>query len=303
MEILGKPYQSCIPKDHRLITTRNGWGASAIDGLDTAIVMQLPEIVDFILEYVPSIDFAITTTQSRTLTQVSLFETTIRYLGGMLAAYDLLKGPLAFVASNTTAVDALLAQSKALADNLKFAFDSPTGIPSNNLYLETRTTDGSTTNGLATIGTLVLEWTHLSDLTGDPEYAELSQKGESYLLNPKFQSPLSEPFPGLLGTNVNITTGLFEDVAGGWNGGDDSYYEYLIKMWVYDSSRFSTYRDHWIQAADSSIAYLASHPSSRPDLTFLAAFDGTQLQYNSGHRKYHISKYPRLNTTAENNPQ
>jgi mannosyl-oligosaccharide alpha-1,2-mannosidase len=131
----------------------------------------------------------------------------------------------------------------------------------------------------------VLEWTHLSDLTGDPTYAELSQKGESYLLNPKFQPPLSQPWPGLLGTSVNTTTGLFQDVVGGWNGGDDSYYEYLIKMWVYDSSRFSTYRDGWIQAADSSIAHLASHPSSRPDLRFLATFDGTNLSYVSSHRK------------------
>lgn len=78
MEILGKPYLSYVPEDNLLNKTRNGWGASAIDGLDTAIVMQLPDIVDFILEYVPSINFAIITTQSTTPTQVSLFETTIR---------------------------------------------------------------------------------------------------------------------------------------------------------------------------------------------------------------------------------
>jgi mannosyl-oligosaccharide alpha-1,2-mannosidase len=179
MEIQGKTCHSHGLKPGLLNTCRNGWGASAIDGLDTAIVMQLPDIVNFILDYIPAIDFSSTTTQSSTPTQVSLFETTFRYLGGMLAAYDLLKGPLAFVASNASAVDALLTQSKRLADNLKFAFDTPTGIPSNNLYIENKTTDGSTTNGLATIGTLVLEWTHLSDLTGDPEYAELSQKGES----------------------------------------------------------------------------------------------------------------------------
>jgi mannosyl-oligosaccharide alpha-1,2-mannosidase len=56
-------------------------------------------------------------------------------------------------------------------------------------------------------------------------------------------------------------------------------------MFVYDSSRFSQYRDSWIQAADSSIAHLVSHPSSRPDLTFLAAFNGQDLQYISSHRE------------------
>lgn len=127
----------------------------------------------------------------------------------------------------------------------------------------------------------MLEWTHLSDLTNDEEYGQLAQKGESYLLNP--QPASSEPFPGLVGTNVNITTGQFEDANGGWSGGDDSFYEYLIKMYVYDSSRFGSYKDRWILAADSSIQYLASHPSSRPDLTFLAEFAGTQPINSSQH--------------------
>lgn len=115
-----------------------------------------------------------------------------------------------------------------MANNLSFAFETPTGIPSNNLILRNRSNDGSATNGLATIGTLVLEWTRLSDLTGNDSYAQLTQKAESYLLNP--QPAYNEPWPGLLGTNVDISTGLFQDASGGWNAGDDSFYEYLIKV-------------------------------------------------------------------------
>jgi len=70
----------------------------------------------------------------------------------------------------------------------------------------------------------------------------------------------------------------------GWVGGDDSFYEYLIKMYVYDSTRFAEYRDRWILAADSSILHLASHPSTRPDLTFLAEFDGQERIFQSEHR-------------------
>src|SRR5947199_4567787 len=100
----------------------------------------------------------------------------------------------------TNAVDRLLTQAKTLADVLKFAFNTPTGIPVNNLNIEEKTTDGSTTNGLATTGTLVLEWTRLSDLLNTTEYANLIQTAESFLLNPK---PLSdEPWPGLLGTDI-----------------------------------------------------------------------------------------------------
>ncbi len=190
-------------------------------------------------------------------------------------------GPLANLASNKTAVDDVLEQAKRLANNLAFAFDTPTGIPSNNLILNPPGTDGSTTNGLATVGTLVLEWTHLSDITGNKTYGELSQKGESYLLTPK--PATSEPFPGLVGMNIDINTGLFQDAFGGWVGGADSFYEYLMKMYVYDKNRFGGYKDRWIAAADSTIAHLASHPSSRPDLTFLTEYNGQTRIFESQH--------------------
>ena len=41
--------------------------------------------------------------------------------------------------------------------------------------------------------------------------------------------------------------------------------------------------NRWTLAADSTIDHLASHPSSRPDLTFLAGFDGTTTSDVSGH--------------------
>ena len=175
-------------------------------------------------------------------------------------------------------------QAKHLADNLKVAFDTPSGIPDNTVLFDPPRTGGSTTNGLATIGSLVLEWTRLSDIVGDPTYGQLTQKGESYLLHP--EPALGEPFPGLLGTNVNITNGQFLDGSGGWGGGDGRFYEYLIKMYLYDPVRFSEYKDRWIAAADSSIKYLASHPSSRPDLTFMAMYSGTTPIYVSEHRNY-----------------
>jgi mannosyl-oligosaccharide alpha-1,2-mannosidase len=126
-----------------------------------------------------------------------------------------------------------------------------------------------------------MEWTRLSDLTGNETYGALTQKAESYLLSPKPAS--SEPWPGLVGTNIDINTGEFQDASGGWNGGTDSFYEYLIKMYIYDPARFGTYKDRWILAADSTIAHLASHPSSRPDLTYLAAYTNQTLRLSSGH--------------------
>jgi mannosyl-oligosaccharide alpha-1,2-mannosidase len=51
---------------------------------------------------------------------------------------------------------------------------------------------------------------------------------------------------GLVGSNINISNGHFTDGAVSWNGGDDSFYEYLIKMYVYDPKRFKSYKDRWV---------------------------------------------------------
>ena len=263
------------PVNNSCSNPRNHWGASAVDALSTALVMEIQPIVNGILGYIPTIDYTATTTQ------VSLFETTIRYLGGMLSGYDLLSGPLANLSTNNSATDALLVQSQILANSLSFAFDTQTGIPSNNIYFPNRSNDASPSNILSQIGTLQLEWQHLSDLTGNATYGDLAQKAEIYLLNP--QPPYNEPFPGLIGSNVNISNSLFADATGGWNGGDDSFYEYLLKMYVYDSSRYSNYSDRWILAADSTMEFLASHPSSRPDLTFLASYVNISFVNSSEH--------------------
>jgi mannosyl-oligosaccharide alpha-1,2-mannosidase len=232
------------------------------------------DIVNQIISFIPQIDW------SQTNISVSLFETTIRYLGGMLSGYDLLAGPLADLADNTADVEALLQQSINLANNLSYAFETPSGVPWNVLTLSNRSNDGSD-NVLATVGTLILEWVRLADLSGNTTYASMVEKAESYLLNPSPAS--SEPYPGLLGMDIDPTTGQFKDARGGWIGGADSFYEYLIKMWIYDPTRYSALKDRWILAADSSIKYLTSHPSPRPDITFLAAFNGTQLDLTSQH--------------------
>ncbi|KAF7585273.1 maturation of Asn-linked oligosaccharides protein [Aspergillus hancockii] len=269
------PHDELHPISNGYGDSRNGWGASAVDALSTAIIMQNATIVNQIVDHIAQIDY------SKTKDRVSLFETTIRYLGGMLSGYDLLKGPASDLVDDTAKVEGLLAQSKNLADILKFAFDTPSGVPYNTIDITSHGNDGAQTNGLAVTGTLVLEWTRLSDLTGDQQYAQLSQKAESYLLNPQPKS--AEPFPGLVGSNINITTGDFTDGHVSWDGGDDSFYEYLIKMYVYNPNKFSTYKDRWVQAAESTIKNLASHPSTRPDLTFLSSYDNGKYSLNSQH--------------------
>lgn len=178
-------------------------------------------------------------------------------------------------------VSQLLVQAETLAESLAFAFDTPSGLPANKLNLATKSSPDSTT-GVAVAGTLVLEWTRLSDLTGNPRWAKLAQQGESHLLKPEPAS-LGEPFPGLLGRELDLTTGDFLSTAGGWSSGSDSFYEYLLKMWLYSPTRFSAYRDRWLAAVDSTVTHLLQPVAHEPSAAFVAEYINKTLVLAEGH--------------------
>ncbi|KAK7423251.1 Mannosyl-oligosaccharide alpha-1,2-mannosidase 1B [Neonectria magnoliae] len=272
------PHDSLRPISNTSADDRNGWSVTSVDSLSTAIIMGDAKIVNQILKYIPEIDF---TTTKQANEGISVFESTIRYLGGLVSSYDLLKGPMKNLVSKPSEVDALLKQAQSLADSLSIAFNTTSGVPDGVVYLNPEPRiSGADRNSIAGFGTLVLEWTRLSDLTGNITYAALAQKGQAYLLDP---TGIPEPFPGLVGHEVGTEDGKFLDSNGGWGGGTDSFYEYLIKMYLYDPEAFAEYRDRWVLAADSTIEFLASHPTTRKDLTFLSGYSGNRTYSSSGH--------------------
>ncbi|RCI10287.1 hypothetical protein L249_8556 [Ophiocordyceps polyrhachis-furcata BCC 54312] len=251
---------------------RNGWGATVVDGLSTAIVMGQTDVVNQMLSYIAKIDF--TTTKARE-DRISVFETNIRYLGGLLAGYDLLTGPMNTLQVSRGRVNMLLKQAQTLGNVLSIAFDTPSGIPDPGLFLNpVHRRSGDLENNLAEAGTLILEWTRLSDLTGNATYGRLAQRAQANLLQPRGSS---QPWPGLVGNTLSVTNGTFLNSDGGWSGGTDSFYEYLIKMYQYDKSAYGLYKDRWVMAARSTMQHLASHPTTRPDVTYLQQYSGQSL--------------------------
>ncbi|KAL3962698.1 hypothetical protein ACCO45_004221 [Purpureocillium lilacinum] len=273
------PHDTLHPVSNSYEDDRAAWGVTVVDALSTAIIMEKEHFVAKMLDHISKIDF---TTTAKENDAISLFETNIRYLAGLLSGYDLLKGPFSGLVKDAAKVQNLLDQAKSLADSLSIAFNTTSGVPQPTVYLNpTRRHGNSSSNNIAEVGTLILEWTRLSDLSGDGKYAQLAEKAESYLLRPT-GSP--EAFPGMVGGDVSIADGKFINSDGGWSGGTDSFYEYLIKMYQYDPAKYGEYKDRWVLAADSTIKYLASHPTSRKDLTFLSQYSGQKTIPVSTHR-------------------
>jgi len=136
-----------------------GWAATLVDALDTLWIMGLEEDFEMAVKAVNKIDFTTTTRN-----EIQVFETTIRYLGGLLAAYDVSGGKF----------KSLLDKAVELADVLMGTFDTPNRMPS--LYyawkpaFASQPHRASTRSNLAELGSLSLEFTRLAQLTKEPRY-------------------------------------------------------------------------------------------------------------------------------------
>lgn len=98
---------------------------------------------------------------------VSVFETTIRVLGGLLSAYDLSKDKV------------FLDKAVGIADRLLPAFDTPSGLPRASVVLNSgASSNPSWTSGsiLSELGTLQLEFRYLSRHTGNPVYEQKAMR-------------------------------------------------------------------------------------------------------------------------------
>jgi mannosyl-oligosaccharide alpha-1,2-mannosidase len=96
-----------------------GWGASLVDSLDTLWIMGMEKDFAFAIAALEKIDFSTTP-----MDVLNIFETTIRYLGGLLAAHDLCQGKYPI----------LLNKAVQLGEMLYMAFDTPNHMPITRWY-------------------------------------------------------------------------------------------------------------------------------------------------------------------------
>ncbi|KAJ3208602.1 hypothetical protein HDU82_002201 [Entophlyctis luteolus] len=217
-----------------------------VDSLDTLFIMGLKD------QYLRAKHLVLTKLSFSHMTQrISVFETTIRIIGGLLAAYDLDGDP------------EFLKKCVELADLLLPAFDTANGFPLNFLNLSSGVAfdynGGFRGVGLAAIGSLQLEFQYLTDVTGNPKYAEkvrrishasiatIDKKPQALYVYEQMQA-VPQNVPGLFSDWFN-TENL---EPSGWSfqigGMADSYYEYLLKVWL--STGDKKYFDYFKTAAN-----------------------------------------------------
>lgn len=192
----------------------SGWAATLVDSLDTLWIMGLRDEFEEALEAVAEIDFGNSTSD-----RVNIFETNIRYLGGLMAAYDLSQRKV------------LLHKAIELGDLIYAGFNTPNGMPVDFInFAAAKTGQGLEVEERvvsASPGTLSLEMTRLSQITGDPKYYSAMSKVMDVFYEGQNKTELPGAWPMWVSMrNKDVVTGSAFTLG----GCEDSLFEYLPKM-------------------------------------------------------------------------
>lgn len=195
--------------------TFGAWGATLIDSLDTLWIMGMWEEFALAVDAVHRhISFEATPAR-----EINVFETTIRFLGGLISAYDL---------SGDTR---LIVKARDAGDMLYKAFDTPNHLPMSrwDIHFAARghQQQASDITRIAELGTLSLEFTRLSIITGDPKYFDAVQHISELFAAAQNTTKI----PGLWSAFADAARPKL-DINGEYSLGamSDSMYEYLPKM-------------------------------------------------------------------------
>ena len=180
-------------------------GLSLIEALDTLWLMGLDSRFESGVQWVrENADFAVDG-------DVSVFETSIRLVGGLLSAH---------LASGDARV---LEKCVDLADRLLPAFASPTGMPYRFINLKTGATRQAVTSP-ADIATYLPEWGTLSRLTGDDRYARAAKRAAVAVFERRSKL-------GLVATQIDVESGQWTTRRATVGSYCDSFFEYLWDGW------------------------------------------------------------------------
>lgn len=232
-----------------------GWAATLIDALDTLWIMGFEEEFNSAIEDVEMIDFGYTE-----LEKVNVFETNIRHLGGLLAAFELSKD------------ERLLYKAKEVGEMLYHAFDTPNHMPLTRWDMrgagegKPQLADEQTL--LAEIGSMTMEFTRLSQLTGDPKYYDAVTRITRVLEEQQDKTQL----PGMWPLVVNARKAEFtKDSSFTLNSMADSTYEYFPKMYALLGGQDAIYRKLYEKAMDTAIKHALFRPSTPENSDLLAS--------------------------------
>jgi len=236
-----------------------GMGLTLIDSLDTLHIMGLEE------EFKKAREWVKRSFRAKVHKEVSVFETIIRVLGGLLSAYGLSKDKV------------FLDKAVELAEQLSPALHGE--LPKSKINLATGQigTHGWAPNVaiIAEVGSLQVEMWYLSEASKDAKWNDYGEKVIRFLDSKK------PNVPGLYPTMIK-PNGQYSQAHVSFGALGDSLYEYFLKMWILKGKRDDDiYRRMYLTSIQSMMDKLLV--KSTEGLWYIAEMRGSSLDHKMDH--------------------
>lgn len=189
------------------------YSLTLVDAADTLVVMGEIE------EFKKAVQLIIKNVNFDKDVEVSVFETNIRVLGGLLSSHFFSETYIPEYKGE------LLLLAQDLGDRLLRAFNSSTGIPYHKVNLKYGHFNQSKFTCTACGGTFLLEFGLLSRLLNDNKYEKAARKSLYALYERRSRI-------NLLGNMINVKTGKWKDKYATIGSGSDSFFEYALKAYL-----------------------------------------------------------------------
>ncbi|CAH0546636.1 unnamed protein product [Brassicogethes aeneus] len=217
-------YRGKTPNRGDIDDCLGNFSLTLIDTLDTLVVLGDLE------EFEHAVKLIIKDVSFDNDVVVSVFETNIRVVGGLLSAHILAE----YLQQRDSVMPwykgELLAMAKDVGFRLMPAFNTTTGIPYSRVNLKygikSDRLEASRETCTACAGSMILEMAALSRLTGEPVFEAKAHNAMDELWKMRHRSS------DLMGTVLNVHSGDWVRRDSGVGAGIDSYYEYCLKAYI-----------------------------------------------------------------------
>ncbi|KAM7540554.1 hypothetical protein Aperf_G00000020409 [Anoplocephala perfoliata] len=197
----------------------------------------------------------------------NVFESTIRLLGGLLSAYHL-SGEAVF-----------FDKAQLIGSKLITAFDSPSGLPYTNVNFRTLKVslpNNGKTVSLSEVAALQLEFNELAMLCRNASIAKPA--ANVYKILDKVNK-----LSGLMSIAINMLQPAYTSLSTITMGArGDSYYEYLLKVWIQTGKKSQWLRNEFITAVAGMREKLI-RKSVPNGLTFVGELHGSRFSTKMDH--------------------
>eukprot|EP01013_Petalomonas_cantuscygni_P015155 TRINITY_DN310_c0_g1_i1.p1 TRINITY_DN310_c0_g1~~TRINITY_DN310_c0_g1_i1.p1 ORF type:complete len:641 (+),score=170.15 TRINITY_DN310_c0_g1_i1:286-2208(+) len=266
---------------HPVSQTGSNWGGGRGIGVMTADAMSTMWLMGLTEEFDEAVEWVSTKLSFAQRVSVSRFETTIRVLGGLVSAYQLSgrKHP------------ALLEKARDLCERLMTGHRTSSGFPYRDTLLDPASSSSTGTN-LAEVGSEQMEYRSLSYETRDARFATATNRVWDAV--DRTHSP-----HGLYPIDINAASGF---VGGqyGIGASADSFYEYLVKLWILSGKTDEQSKRLFVRAVRGILDHLYIPGPGQPGerVSIIGAMHGSYKVPQYGHLESFVGGMLSLGNTS-----